>query len=168
MTFLLSYRLHHALGAFVCAALLAYALYAEHHLGLMPCPLCVFQRVAIAAAGLGFLIAALWAPRGRKGRWAALALPLVGAVSAIGVAGRHVWLQSLPPHEVPACGPGLAFMMDTLPWRQVFEKVLTGNGQCALTDWSFLGLSMPAWVLIASVGLVIWAFLGLGTRRKVA
>ena len=167
MMLLPAYRVHHALGALACVALLAYALYAEHHLGLMPCPLCVFQRVAIAFAGVGFLIAAFWAPLSSKGRWAASAWPLVGALGAIAIAGRHVWLQSLPPSEVPACGPGLEFMLDTLPLRTVFEKVLTGSGQCAIIDWSFLGLSMPAWVLVAGLGLTVWALLGLRSPRKV-
>jgi disulfide bond formation protein DsbB len=33
-----------------------------------------------------------------------------------------------------------------------------GSGDCAEVDWSFVGLSMPAWVLIMFVGL---AFAGL-------
>ena len=37
------------LGALVCAALIGYALYAQYGLGLEPCPLCMFQRVAVIA-----------------------------------------------------------------------------------------------------------------------
>ena len=42
-----------------CAGLMAYALYAEHALGLDPCPLCIFQRVAVMAVGITAVIAAL-------------------------------------------------------------------------------------------------------------
>ena len=45
--------------ALACAAAMAFALYAQHWLGLEPCPLCIFQRVAVLAVGaaaLGFLI----------------------------------------------------------------------------------------------------------------
>jgi len=34
--------------------------------------------------------------------------------------------------------------------------VFTGSGECAEIDWVFLGLSMPAWVLIAFVCLAIY------------
>ena len=52
------------LAAFlICAGLIAYALYAQFHLGLDPCPLCIFQRIGIAAVGVIFLIAALHDPR---------------------------------------------------------------------------------------------------------
>ncbi|MDR2216246.1 MAG: disulfide bond formation protein B, partial [Nevskiaceae bacterium] len=39
------------------------------------------------------------------------------------------------------------------PLTDVLKKVLTGSGECAKVDWTFLGLSMPGWVLICAVGL---------------
>jgi len=38
--------------------------------------------------------------------------------------------------------------------------VFTGSGECAVVNWRFLGLTMPAWVLI-------WAF-ALGTAGVIA
>jgi disulfide bond formation protein DsbB len=81
---------------------------------------------------------------------------LMAGVGA-GIAGRHVWMQNLPPDQVPTCGPPLEFLRETLPLVQVVRKVLTGSGQCATIDWQLLGLSMPAWVLIAFVALGAWA-----------
>ena len=72
----------------------------------------------------------------------------LAAVAGGGVAARHVWLQHLPPEQVPACGPGLDFMLDSFGLGEVLRMVLSGSGECAEVDWSFLGLSMPAWVLI--------------------
>jgi protein dithiol:quinone oxidoreductase len=66
-----SRRLAFGLGFLACAALLAYALYAEHVLGLAPCPLCIFQRVAVLVTGVLFLIAALHNPAGARGSTAA-------------------------------------------------------------------------------------------------
>ena len=43
----ISRRSGNALGFLACAGLMAYALYAQHVLGLAPCPLCIFQRVAV-------------------------------------------------------------------------------------------------------------------------
>ena len=62
-----SARIGNFLGAMACAGLMAYALYAQHVLGLKPCPLCIFQRVAVIALGLVFLLAAVHGP-GRPGR----------------------------------------------------------------------------------------------------
>lgn len=146
----LNVRLANAGGALACLALLAYALYAQHGLGLEPCPLCIFQRVAVLGLAVAFAVAALH-PAGRTGRRIyALVLGAV-ALGGIGVAGRHVWLQNLPPERVPACGPGLDFMLEAFPLRETLQMVLSGSGECATIDWRFLGLSMPAWVLVSLV-----------------
>lgn len=151
-----SFRVQFLLGFLACAGLMAYALYSQYVLGYEPCPLCTFQRVAMIALGLVFLAGALHAParRGARVGWGFLAL--VPALSGIGIAGRHVWMQNLPPDQVPACGPPLEFLRETLPLAEVVRKVLTGSGQCATIDWQFLGLSMPAWVLICFVVLAGW------------
>ena len=94
-----------ATGLLACAGLMAYALYAQHVLGLEPCPLCIFQRVAVIGLGLVFALAALHGP-GRTGRRVYGVLLALAAAAGAGVAGRHLWLQTLPPDRVPACGPG--------------------------------------------------------------
>ncbi len=151
-------RLANAGGALACLALLAYALYAEHVLGLEPCPLCMFQRVAIATLGGVFLLAAL---HGARGVFAYLyaGLSFAAAAAAVFVAARHVYIQSLPDGTVPACGATLDFMLETFPLLEVVRKVLTGGGECAEIDWSLLGLSMPAWVLLAALALGLWGLL---------
>jgi disulfide bond formation protein DsbB len=143
-------------GAAVCALLLGFALYLQFHDGLLPCPLCIFQRIAFATLGLVLLVAGLHAPRGRGGRrtWGVLAL--LPALAGIGLAWRHVWMQQLPPDQVPMCGPSLDFLMEAMPVTSVIRTVLTGSGECANVDWSFLGLSMPAWSLAWFVLLASW------------
>ena len=143
-------------GFVACAGLLAYALYLQLHAGLVPCPLCIFQRVAFVALALVFLTGAVHAPVGKaRGIYGVAAVLTAGAGAA--VAGRHVWLQSLPPDQVPTCGPGLDYMLDAMPIAGVIRKVLTGSGECAKVDWSFLGLSMPAWTLACFLLLAGWA-----------
>jgi len=151
-------RLVNFVGFAACGGLMAYALYAEHRLLLAPCPLCVFQRVAVIALGIVFLIAALVVVQ-RSGR--IVYAGLIGLVAAIGagIAGRHVWLQSLSPDQVPACGPGLDYIIDSFPLSEALRLVFAGSGECATADWHFLGLSMPAWVLICLVllgALGVW------------
>ncbi len=150
----LNRRLGNALTFVVCAGLLAYALYSQYVLELYPCPLCIFQRIAIAALGVVTLVAALHNPA-RGGVFYTL-LALIAGGTAFGLAARHVWLQNLPPDQVPACGAGLDYMLDTLPIGSVIRQVLTASGECAEVSWRFLGLTMPAWVAVASAVLVVW------------
>lgn len=145
------------LGALVCAGLIGYALYAQYVLGLEPCPLCVFQRIAVIGSGVVFAVAAIHGP-GRKGAVAyALATLIVAGIGAA-IAMRHLWIQALPASEVPACGPGLNYMLDTLPFGEVLAKVLLGSGECAAVDWRLLGLSLPGWTLVFFVTMIVAAF----------
>jgi protein dithiol:quinone oxidoreductase len=140
------------LGFAACAALLGYAYYAQLVLHLEPCPLCIFQRVGVFALGLVFLIAAVHDPVG-WGRRVYASLLALSALATIGVAIRHLYIQSLPEGSVPACGASLDFMLKVFSLSEVLVKVLTGSGECARVTWAFLGLAMPAWVLIAALGL---------------
>jgi disulfide bond formation protein DsbB len=151
----MSRRLANGLGFLACVALMGYALYAQHVLGLAPCPLCIFQRVAVIAVGAVFLIAALHDP-GTLGARIYGGLILLTAACGIGIAGRHVWIQAQPPGTVAACGADLDFLLDIMPITQVVTKVLTGSGECGKIDWTFLGLSMPWWVLISLATLGAW------------
>ena len=134
-------------GFLICAGLIAYALYAQLHLGLDPCPLCIFQRIGIAALGVVFLIAALHNP-GRSGARVYAVLIAIAALATIAVAGRQLYIQHLPPGAIPSCGAPLSMMLKFMPLTTVIRKVLTGSGECGVVNWTFLGLAMPAWVLI--------------------
>ena len=139
-------------GALACAGMLAYAIYSEKVLGFQPCPLCMFQRVCIGALGIVFLIAALH----RAGRIGAIiygVLIFLSAGAATWVAGRHVWIQSQPPGTVPACGAPLDSLLQMFPLLEVVRRVMTGGGECGVIDWTFLGISMPGWVLIMAVAM---------------
>jgi len=163
---LISRRALNILGLLACAGLLAYAWYAQAVLGLEPCPLCIFQRVGVAAVGLVFLLAALHNPPRFGGYVYGLLLFLAGAVTAA-VAARHLYIQHLPEGAVPACGASLNYMLEVFPLTDVIRKVLTGSGECALVSWRWLGLSMPGWVLLAAVGLgALGLYANIGARAR--
>ena len=151
-------RAGNALGFLACVALMGYALYAQHVLGLAPCPLCIFQRVAVIVVGVLFLIAALHNPS-RKGAMAYGVLIDLAALIGIGISARHIWIQAQPPGSVAACGADLDYLLEILPVTEVINKVLTGSGECGKVDWTLLGLSMPWWVLFSLVALGAWAVL---------
>jgi protein dithiol:quinone oxidoreductase len=159
------FRIHFAFGALACTALMGYALFAQYVLHLEPCPLCIFQRIAVCALGLVFLLGALTGPKSAGGQRTWSVIAVLAAVAGIAVAARHLWLQSLPPDLVPACGPGLGYMWEAMPFGKLIGKVFSGSGECAAIPWRFLGLSMPGWVLICFVVLAGWA-LSAGFRRR--
>lgn len=150
-------RVGYAMAFAVCAALMGYAFYLQYVEGLEPCPLCMFQRVAVTAMGIVFLVAAIHAPRASGARFYAGLLLLFGALG-IGLSLRHLWIQSLPPDQVPACGMGIGYMLETLPFFDVIERTLKGSGECAKVDL-VMGLSIPAWTLILFVALIVWGAL---------
>ncbi len=155
---MLKRRTANAIGFLFCCGLMIYALYAQHVLELEPCPLCIFQRLGIILTGLFFLLAALHNPRNAGSVIYGL-LIFVSAGATVAIAGRHVWLQNLPEDLIPACGAGLDYLLETVPLMDALKQVFTGSGECAEISWSFLGLSMPVWVLIVAVGLALYGLI---------
>ncbi|MAA71881.1 MAG: disulfide bond formation protein B [Bermanella sp.] len=137
-----------------CTGLLASAYYFEYVMYMDPCPLCIMQRIAVLIVGIGGLLGFLLG-RNQVARLVGAVVMCLGALLGLGVAGRHVWIQSLPADQVPTCGPSLEYMVDTLPWADVLTIMLRGNGNCADAHWLFLGLSMPQWVLVWFVGFTL-------------
>lgn len=127
---------------------MAFALYLEHVQGFEPCPLCVFQRVGLMGLGIISLIAFLHYPLSHLVKRSYALLGTLSILWSAGVAARHVWLQNLPPDQVPSCGPGLDYLVDALPMKTVLQQVLSGSGECAIVDWTFLGQSLPVWSFI--------------------
>ena len=151
-----SHRLLFFSGFLICAVLIATALIFQHILELEPCPLCILQRIAVMAAGGVFLLAALHNP-GKTGRFLYGLLVLISAVVGLTVAGRQVWLQHLPPDRVPECGPGLDYMLEVFPLGDALAMVFRGSGECAEVQWTFIGFSIPEWMIVAFALLILLA-----------
>jgi disulfide bond formation protein DsbB len=127
--------------------MLSYALYVQHFDFIDPCPLCVLQRIAYMFIGGVALVAFIHNPGG-AGRSIYGVLVMLGSIAGLSVAGRHLWLQSLPADQVPDCGMGLNYMLQTMPFTDVLSEVFYGSGECAEVHWNFLGLSMPGWTFL--------------------
>lgn len=149
----------------VCAALLGTAFYMEHVMGLEPCPLCWLQRFGFMGAGLVGLLAFVHGPWGWGQRVYGFLL-VVTAGTGLGLAGRQLWLQSLPADQVPACGPSVDYMLEVLPWMDVLATALKGTGDCAEVVWRFLGLSIPGWTALFFAALVVIGLVFLFRRPR--
>ena len=147
-------RQTNALIVAVCILSLIIVYYLDGVLGLEPCPLCMTQRVFVVGSGFVTLLALLHGP-GVVGRRIYAALAGLIAIGGGAVAGRHIWLQNLPEDQVPACGPGLEYMLENFPLGETLELILMGDGNCAEVVWTFAGLSIPEQALVLFVALVI-------------
>ncbi|MBL8311780.1 MAG: disulfide bond formation protein B [Burkholderiales bacterium] len=157
-----SRRFAYAFGFLVCAALMAYALYLQYVQLLEPCPMCWFQRVALVLLGGVFLVAALVNPSRRGARRTAWGALLAGGAGAF-LAARHLYIQSMPSDQLPSCGMGITYMLETLPFLDVFARALKGSVECNKIDL-ILGLPIPAWNLLFFVAAVAAAFLLINHR----
>ncbi|MDD5577674.1 MAG: disulfide bond formation protein B [Methylobacter sp.] len=156
-------RIWFLLGFLGCMTLLAMGAYFQFVQGLEPCPLCISQRLAILATGMVFLIAGLHNPN-QKGITRYAILGAITALCGAAISTRHVWLQHLPPEEVPECGPGLEYVLQNLPLFETVKLLLSGTGDCAKVDWTLLGFSMPAWTLLAFLMLATLSLLQIWNR----
>ncbi|WP_028534246.1 disulfide bond formation protein B [Paludibacterium yongneupense] len=157
-----SRRQGYFLIAAACAGAMGAALYLQHVQGLEPCPLCIFQRVGVIMVGLLALLAALLNPA-RGAAKVADGLIVLAALAGGSVSLRQLWLQSLPADQVPSCGPGLEYMLGAFPLHDVVVNVFKGSGECAVVDWTFLGMALPFWVLMFFIAVI--AFVLLQMRR---
>ena len=141
-------RIWFLLGFIGCFGLLATGAFLQLVEGLEPCPLCISQRIAILVTGIVFLIAAIHNP-GRSGIKVYALLGAATALSGGAISTRHIWLQHLPPDQVPECGPGLEYVFQNFPLTETLKLMLSGTGDCAIVDWTLLGLSIPQLTLMA-------------------
>ena len=165
MSAAVSFRNLFLLGFAACAGLLAYAFYlaAARRSRAVPAVHLPARRVRWPWVVV-FLVGGLHAPRGRGGARRTACSRCWPHWRRHRRAGNHVRLQHLPPDQVPACGPGLDYMLEAMPITGVSARCMTGSGECAKVDWTFLGLSMPAWSLSGFV-LLAWAALWPRCRR---
>jgi len=124
----------------------------------------MMQRALFIGVGVVALMAVI---HGAKRIGENIYSTIIGLISLGGasVAIRQLWLQSLPEDQVPACGPGIDYMLEVFPILEVIEMSLRGTGDCAKVQWTLLNISIPGWSLLAFSGFVILAITVLFNKR---
>lgn len=151
-------------GALFAAGLMCFGLYLQYVKHEDPCPLCMVQRVIFIAILVVFALAALHGPK-RVGERVYAAFIVLLSLFGAGVAARHIWIQNLPKDQVPTCGPGLDYMLETMPMSDVLKQLMHGSGECAAKGWTFLTLGIPEWSLLCYLALGVWALM-IAFRKK--
>ena len=145
----------HTGGLLVCiAALLIAFFFMEKYLALAPCPLCILDRIVIAAMAGVFLAAAVHNPT-RLGQSIYAALNLAFGIVGSALTTRHIQLQNLPADELPDCAPDLGYMLETFPLAKTLSTVFNTSGECAEVAWTLLGLSIPQQTLLLFLALCV-------------
>lgn len=114
--------------------------------------MCMMQRAAFVMLAAISLVALLHNP-GNTGRKIYGGLLALSAAIGAMIAARQIWLQHLPEDQVPACGPGLEYMLEVFPILEVIEMAIRGTGDCAKVQWTFINISIPGWSLLAFAGI---------------
>ena len=136
---------------FLSGTLLSAGIFMEHAMSLEPCALCMMQRFWLFACALVAFVGIMHNPN-----WGIY--PLLTAACAIvgtGFSLRQLWLQTLPADQVPACGPGFTYMAENFPVWDLIVAMTSGSGNCAEVSWSFIGLSIPAWLSVFFAVIIV-------------
>ena len=165
LLFLNSKRFFVLLGA-TSLGLIIVALLFEHMLLLEPCLLCYAQRACVYLVILLSLVGFLHKNQSLIIFRSYISLAIAIIVCGISLSIRQLYLQNLPPELVPTCGPDIDYLFETLPILEVFMLAIRGDGNCAEVLWSFLGISIPGWLLVAFVALFIYAMVSLFISKK--
>jgi disulfide bond formation protein DsbB len=123
-----------AIGAF---GLIGVALYLQHGLDMLPCPLCVIQRYLFIAIGVAALIGAYTNPKLGAG------VGLLAALGGLYTAGKHLYVLA---HPGLSCGiDPVETFLNKIPTATYLPFLFRADGLCedALAPW--FGLSIPQW-----------------------
>lgn len=132
-------------------------LFFQYVMGLQPCVMCVYERLAF----IGILVAALIglvAPQYKWLRWPAMLLWLYSSVRGLQLSLRHVDYQT-NPSPFNTC-PLFPDFPSWLPLDHWFPFLFHPTGDCAVKQWEFLTWEMPQWlVLIFSCYIAVAIFI---------
>ncbi len=142
-----SLRMTYFICFMIVAFLIATSVYLQKYDGIIPCPLCLLQRIDLALLGILFFFGCAFSIK-RCGAWFVGVLALIVSSAGILLAGRQVWLQHLPPDKNADCGVNLQYLLHVLPYDQVFAKIMQGSAECAQKSWQFLSISLAEWSLL--------------------
>ena len=138
---------------FSAIGLMAMALFFEHVMGLVPCPLCISQRIVVVTIGLIGLAAAIHNP-GKTGKQGYSAAMVVIALCGAALAIRQLYLEGMPPELAPACLPGLDYLVEVMPIMDLIAVMVSGTGDCTEVQWTLFGISIPGWTLVCFIGYI--------------
>jgi disulfide bond formation protein DsbB len=148
----------------ICAGSLVYALYLQLVKNLLPCPLCVAQRLSYWVIGLTAMVAVAHNPRA-LGRRLYSGVMMVAALVGGVVATRHSWLVRYPESFECGISPEER-LLNSLPIARWWPTMFEANGDCSESSWEFMSLTIPDWSAILFILMAILSGYALLTRQR--
>jgi disulfide bond formation protein DsbB len=161
----LSFGFLFSLGGVGCLILLGLAYLLQYWHQLTPCPLCLFQRYTFWLITLVFLVGSAHQSKA-VGRILYCGLLLILNGMGILFASRQLWLQHLPPEQMPACTAGLELLLTHHSILETLGIVIADSGECGLVDFKIFGLPLAAWSLVGFIGIMIYVITVLILQKK--
>ncbi|HGM6861467.1 TPA: disulfide bond formation protein DsbB [Serratia rubidaea] len=131
------------LMAVTALALELTALYFQHVMLLQPCVMCIYERCALFGI-LGASLLGAVAPKTPL-RYAAILLWIYSAWEGAKLAWDHTMLI-LHPSPFNTCDFFVNFP-SWLPLDKWMPAVFHASGDCSVSQWKFLTLEMPQWLV---------------------
>ncbi|TEW55023.1 disulfide bond formation protein DsbB [Psychromonas sp. RZ22] len=122
------------------------ALYFQHVMKLEPCVMCVYERITMLAIFAAGLIGAS-APNNIFVRLLAFAVWAIGAIWGLLLAVEHTNYQ-MNPSPFATCDFYPNFP-EWLPLHELVPWLFNPTGDCSDIVWTFLGYSMPQWLIVS-------------------
>jgi disulfide bond formation protein DsbB len=148
----------------ICAGSLVYALYLQLVKNLLPCPLCVAQRLSYWVIGLTAMVAIAHNPRA-LGRRLYSGVMIVAALVGGVVATRHSWLVRYPESFECGISPEER-LLNSLPIARWWPTMFEANGDCSESSWELMSLTIPDWSAILFILMAIMSGYALLTRQR--
>ena len=148
----------------ICAGSLVYAVYLQLVKNLLPCPLCVAQRLSYWVIGLAAIVAVAHNPRS-LGRRLYSGVMMIAALLGGVVATRHSWLVRYP--DSFECGiSSEEKFLNSLPIARWWPTMFEANGDCSESSWEFMSLTIPDWSAILFILMAILSGYALLVRQR--
>jgi disulfide bond formation protein DsbB len=148
----------------ICTTVIGYALYLQLVINLLPCPLCIAQRIAYWLVGLTAIFAFIHNPRG-LGRKIYYSFITVFSLSGLILALHHSWIIRYP--EAFQCGISAEEeFLNGLSIANWWPSMFEANGDCADVKWEFMSLTIPNWSVIFFLLILITSVYMLLTSRN--
>ena len=122
----------------ICFGLIGVALYLQHILEMLPCPLCVIQRYMFLAIGVASLVAAI-SGKIREGT----TLALLAGLGGLYAVGKHLYVIANPGFS---CGiDPMETFLNKIPTAEYLPWLFRADGLCEGATDTVLGLAIPQW-----------------------